>query len=232
MPGRNVRYAGAFGCGIALAAVCGCGGGGYGEKISLPPSEKRVPIESRFAEGKPLYFPKDQTFNVYDAQRTSSGEATAESWARPAGTAMAKAAATAVGTATAEFQIGQVIETRTDTAIDVTAVFDLKYEYTVETDASDLTKPADKLGLKVFIRDSNRNVLKRTVLVDLGTAEGPRHFVGREKPSFDLTLEPGLAYQFVLAGLVEVQGTDASAASGQIDLQAFELELLPRNTHR
>ncbi|MBN2131698.1 MAG: hypothetical protein JW741_19520 [Sedimentisphaerales bacterium] len=232
MRGRSVMYASVLGCGITLAAVCGCGGGGYGEKISLPPSEKRVPIESRFAEGKPLYFPKDQPLNVFDAQRTSSGEATAESWAKPAGTAMAKAAATAVGTAKAEFQIGQVIETRADKAIDVTAVFDLKYEYTVETDPSDLTKPADTLGLKVYISDSNRNVLKRAVLVDLGTAEGPRHFAGREKPSFDLTLEPGLAYQFVVAGLVEVQGTETSAASGQIDLQTFELELLPRNTHR
>ncbi len=232
MPGGNVVRAWALGCGVVLAAVCGCGGGGYGEKISLPPSEKRVPIESRFADGKPLYFPKDQLFNVFDAQRASSGEAAAEAWARPAGTAMAKAAATAVGTAKAEFQVGQVIETRVDAPIDVTAVFDLKYEYMVEADASDLTKPADTLGLKVYIRDSNRNVLKRAVLVDLGTSEGPQHFVGREKPSFDVTLEPGLAYQFVLAGLVRVQGTDSSAASGQIEVQTFELELLPRNTHR
>jgi len=217
---------------VSLAALSGCGGpGGFGESIQLP-QETRVTLQTEFAEGKPIYFPKDRPFNVFDAQRSSTGGATAESWSTEGGTALCEASAESVGTARAEFQLGQVIDTRAEEPLDVTAVFDLNYEYSVKMDAEDTSKPQDKLAVKVYISDSNGQVLKRVLLADLGTATGPGRFAGREKPSFDVTLEPGLAYHFVVAGLVEVEATEKSTASARIDIRSFELELLPRGTHR
>ena len=217
--------------GTAVALLpAGCGGAGsFGEKVRVAP-EKQVTLESPFAQGQPMYFPKDRPFNVTDAQRTSSGGGSAESWAKEAGTALCKASADSPGKATAEFQIGQVLDTRSDKPVDVTAVFDLDYQYSVKSDPDDVTKPEDTLALKVYISDSNRHVLKRTVLTDVQSASAPENFAGRQKPSFDVTLEPGVAYHFVVAGLVEVTGTEKSGASAGIEIRSFELELLPRNT--
>ncbi|UCG16406.1 MAG: hypothetical protein JSV19_14030 [Phycisphaerales bacterium] len=215
-----------------MAALSGCGGaGGFGESVQLP-QETRVTLQAQFAEGKPLYFPKDRPFNVFDAQRSSTGGATAKSWSTEGGTALCEASAESVGTARAEFQLGQVIDTRAEEPLDVTAVFDLNYEYSVKVDAEDTSKPQDKLAVKVYISDSDGHVLKRVLLADLGTATGPKRFSGREKPSFDVTLEPGLVYHFVVAGLVEVEATETSTASARIDIRSLELELLPRATHR
>jgi hypothetical protein len=216
--------------GVLAIYLAGCGGAGsFGESVRVAP-EKRMTLESPFAGGRPMYFPKDRPLNITDAQRSSTGSGAAESWARETGTALCKASADSPGKATAEFQLGQVLDTRSDKPVDVTAVFDLDYQYSVKSDPDDTTKPEDKLALKVYISDSNRHVLKRTILTDLQSASAPDSFAGREKPSFDVTLEPGLAYHFVVAGLVEVSGTEKSGASAGIEIRSFELELLPRNT--
>jgi hypothetical protein len=208
----------------------GCGGNAdFGESVTLP-QEQRTSVQGNFAEGKPLCFPKDRPFNVCDSQRSSSGAGEAESAAAEAGTARCKAEANGVGVAKAEFQIGQVVYIPTEEPIEATIVFDVNCAYTTRTDPNDTTKPEDKLGLKVYIRGSNGHVLKRQMLADLETSKGAETFSGRLAPSFDVTLEPGLAYHVVLAGLVEVSGTEKSTASAEIDIRSLEIELLPRKS--
>jgi hypothetical protein len=126
--------------------------------------------------------------------------------------------------------LGQVLNTRGGKPLPVTVVFDLNYEYAARVEDEGVNKPDDKLALKAYIKDSNGRKPKEVMLVDLTTAAGPEHFSGRENPAFAVTLQPNLAYHLVLAGKVEVTGTDSCGATAAIEVRSLEIELLPRDT--
>lgn len=211
-----------------LGAMFGCSGRGFGESVSLP-QEQHASVVDDFAAGKPLVLPQGGPFNLHDSQRTATAAGRAESSAEPTGRAACHASAEGVGTAATEFQLGHALDNRGPGPLKVTACFAVDYACRVVADPDDRSKPADELGLRVFIRDSNRRLLEGMMLTRVSEATGPRDWTGRESHTFDVVLEPGLAYYFVLAGRVSVTGTAVSGASADIDVRSFDLELIPRN---
>jgi hypothetical protein len=84
-------------------------------------------------------------------------------------------------------------------------------------------------GLKLFIQDSTRHMIHDVMLFERGEQPGPARCTGRETPSFDLTLEPGLAYNLVVAGRVEVAATDGiEAMETRIEVTAMQIEVEAR----
>jgi hypothetical protein len=214
-------------CLLALSIVAGCQNAGFGERVNLP-QEKRVSLLDDFAAGAPLRLPTDSAFNLTDSQRTSDGAGQAESTSDATGKARCSASSDTVGTAEAQFQLGQVLDNRGQGPLQVTARFEVAYKCRVTCDPDDISKTADHLGLRVFVRDSNGLVSHKLSLTDLSPFIGPKKWSGHQTQSFDVTLEPGLAYYFVLAGLTSVTGTEASAASAEIEVESLNIELTPR----
>jgi hypothetical protein len=216
---------------VSLLATCslliGCSQGGFGESVSLP-QEKHASLLDEFAQGKPLALPAEGSFNLADSQRHSAGAGRADANAAESGQAACTASADAVGTAEAEFQLGHVLDNRGTDPLRINATFDVDYRCRVAGDPEDTTKPADYLGLRVFIRDSNRRVSHELTLTEVTSFAGPSEWSGRQAQSFDVTLEPGLAYYFVLAGRTAVAGTEASSASAEIEVRSLTIELTPR----
>ena len=208
--------------------LAGCSGAQFGEAVALS-RETHASLVDDFAAGKPLALPQDLAFNLYDSQRSATAGGRAESTADPAGRAQCQASAEEVGTATAEFQLGHVLDNRGQGPLEVTARFVVDYACRVRCDPQDRSKPADELGLRIFVRDSNKRLLDKHMLTEASEAGGTRDWTGRETHAFDLTLEPGLAYYFVVAGRVSVTGTESSGASARIEVNSFNLELSSRN---
>ena len=214
-------------CVLVGFAVAGCQDAGFGESVSLP-QERRASLVDDFAEGEPLSLPGDTAFNLADSQRTSGGAGQAESSAEASGQARCRASSDGIGTAEAQFQLGHVLDNRGRGPLKVTARFDVDYECRVESDPEDTTKPADHLGLRVFVRDSNGVVSPKLALTTVTPFIGPKQWTGRQSQTFDVTLEPGLAYYFVLAGRTAVTGTETSPASAEINVRSLTIELIPR----
>ncbi|HUU81989.1 MAG TPA: hypothetical protein VM243_00675 [Phycisphaerae bacterium] len=212
---------------VLLPGTFGCSGAEFGESAALPQG-KHASLTDEFAAGRPLALPADMPLNLYDSQRRATAAGRAESSAAPEGRAACRVSADGVGTAAAEFQLGHVLDNRGQGPLKVTARFAVDYACRVEADPDDRSKPDDKLGLRLFIRDSNRRVLQGMMLTEVGQATGPREWSGRESHALDVVLEPGLAYYFVLAGKASVTGTEVSTASAEIDVRSFALELVPR----
>lgn len=208
-------------------ALPGCSDAEFGESVSVP-QERHASLLDDFAAGKPLVLPGEAGFNLADAQRSSTAAGRAESNADPSGSAHCLASADGVGTATAEFQLGQVLDNRGRNPLKVTVRMEVEYECRLESHPADTSKPEDQLGLRVFVRDSDQRIPHRMMLTDAGSLAGPSRWTGRQSPSFDVTLEPGLAYYFVLAGRVAVTGTETSSASARIDVRSLKIELTPR----
>ncbi|MFH0980325.1 MAG: hypothetical protein V2A79_02150 [Planctomycetota bacterium] len=209
---------------MALLAAGGCGGAEFGESIMVP-QERHTAIDDTFGPGQTLRLPAEAPFNVADAQRFSQGKSTAESSATAAGRARCSAQAGADGKAWAEFQLGHVLTNRTDQPIQATVTFNVTYGYRMNAGMSARAATADKCALKIYIMDSNRRVVKRMLLADLDPAKGPVAWTGTQTPAFDLTLEPRLAYHFVVAGRVELAGDEERSPSAEIELQSLDLKI-------
>ncbi len=215
-------------CAMGLVlAVSGCNQQGFGESVTLTRADRGSVVDD-FATGQPLRLPGDAGLNLADSQRSAAGAGKAESSADGTGLARCAASADGVGTATAEFQLGHVLDNRGESALPVTARFDIDYTCRLQTDADDVSKPEDRLALRVFVRDSNKRVHRSMMLTDFTQFTGPREWSGRQSPSFDITMEPGLAYYFVLAGRTSVTGTDATASAAELDVTSMKIELIPR----
>ncbi len=175
---------------LALSVgLAGCSGAQFGEAVALP-REKHASLVDDFAAGKPLAVPQDVTFNLYDSQRSATAGGRADSSADSAGRAQCHASAQGVGTAKAEFQLGHVLDNRGQGPLKATARFAVDYTCHVQSDLQDRSKPADELGLRVFVRDSNKRVLDTHMLTELSAAAGTRDWTGRESHAFDVVLEP------------------------------------------
>jgi hypothetical protein len=121
-----------------------------------------------------------------------------------------------------------VVFSASDEPLEATVAFHIDWAYELKTDPADVSKPDDRLGLKAYVRGSDNRTLKRVMLADLKASSGPEAFSGRQSPAFDVTLQPGLAYHLVVAGLVDVTGTEKSGALAEIEVRSLEIELLPK----
>ena len=211
---------------VSLILACGgCGGaGGYGEGVSIPQTRQQQ-LSGAASESVTLSFPTNAEFNVTEAQRHSTGDGRSESFARPDGTAQCQASIDGKGTAWGEFQVGHIIKNDTTKPIETDIRFDCEYEYAVNAKGNGTFHP-EMIGLKMYIQDSNRHVLKRVPLVSNDSPLGASEQSGQQSPTFHLTMEPGLAYQFILAGRVEVSADDsAQDIEARIEVKSFSIEV-------
>jgi len=207
---------------VAAGLAAGCGGE-FGETVRVAP-ERRTQVDGAQAEQPPIRLPADRPFNLVDARRSSSGGGQSESRADPSGTASCSAAATGGGEAEAEFQLGHVVENRSQQSADLVVRLHVDYACTFDGDRRVRDAAPDGFGLKFFVMDSDKRVYKRVLLAGLSDDLGPESWSAVQRPSFDLRLEPGRAYHLVLAGRVEV-GEGSQPASARIDVNSLKMEL-------
>ena len=213
---------------VTLCVWCGgCGGGGFGESVSVPRQQQTV-VDSGFSPGKSLVLPQGAAFNVADAQRHSSGTGKAESFAKEDGVAGCAASVSGAGEAWAEFQVGHVVFNEGQEAVSAAVLFDCEYEYTISGPQA-ASPVAAAVALKLFIQDSNKTILRKEMLVDRSGKQGADRRSGRGSPSFNITMKPGLAYHLVLAGRVSLTGSDgALPVEAKIDVKKLTVEIQAR----
>ena len=69
-------------------------------------------------------------------------------------------------------------------------------------------------------------MLRQEMLADQEGKQGANRRSGRESPSFNVTMEPGLAYHLVLAGRVEVVAReDLPHVEAQINVRKLTIEI-------
>lgn len=219
--GSTTRY---ISC-ILTACLLGCGDGDhFGESVSLPQTEL-ARSQAAFATGGVLSLPSDRPFNVADTQRHSEGAAHADSHANATGQASCSADATAGGTARAEFQIGHVLTYDGDDTVNAAVTFKINYQCMLsEHPPSGAAQP---IGLKAYIKDSNHRLLAMVMLADGDADRFPDRWSGSQSPSFDITLEPGLAYHLIIAGKVEVSGDATGGPRAELKVDSAEIQITP-----
>ena len=211
---------------MVLGAVSGCQHDGFGESVDLPPAQQ-ASLLAAFASGQPLTLPGDTAFNLADSQRNATAIGQADSIAESTGQARCTAEAKGVGTAEAQFQLGHVLDNRGQEPLAVTARFVVDYQASVQCDQEDVTKPADHLGLRIFIRNSDGGIEAELALTEVSPFVGPKQWSAQQTQAFDVTLQPHLAYYFVLAGRTAVTGTEANPTSAEIEVRSLSVELTP-----
>ena len=207
-----------------LALAGGCGGGGFGESVSVP-RQRQTTIDAGFTPGKHVIVPREVAFNLADAQRNSTGSGRSESFATEEGTAGCSAAVADTGEAWAEFQLGHVVHNNGAEPIEAAVLFDCEYDYRVC--GPNLASPAaEMVALKLYIQDSDKLILRKEMLVDQAGKQGADQHSGRESPSFNITMQPGLAYHLVLAGRVEVVAReDLPPLEARINVKKLTIEI-------
>jgi hypothetical protein len=206
---------------LALAGGCG---DGFGESVSVP-RQRQTAIDAGFRPGKPLVVPREAAFNVADAQRHSTGSGRSESFATEEGTAGCTAAVADTGEAWAEFQLGHVVHNNGAEPIEAAVLFDCEYDYRV-SGPTPVSLNAGMVALKLYIQDSNKLMLRKEMLIDQEGEQGADQRSGRDSPSFNITMQPGLAYHLVLAGRVEVAaGEDLLPLEARIDVKKLTIEM-------
>lgn len=224
MKTNRLRVAVRAGLVAGVMVSAGCSGGGFGESVSVP-HHRRQKLDDEFGAETKLVLPGEQGFNIAGAQRHSTGPASAESFARKTGTAGCSVSSEGEGTAWSEFQLGHVLQHDGTQPREVTVWFDVQYEYEVTSGGTERHDPK-MAGLKVYVRDSNKQMLNKVMLLEQSERLGPHRWSGREAPSFDITMQPGLAYQFVVAGRVEVAGAeDAAPLTARIEVKNLQIEV-------
>jgi len=201
---------------VAAGLVAGCAGsGGYGETVRFT-ARAQSRADEVLSSGERFSVPQDAKFTITETQRRSEGGGSAESTASADGTARCQAALSGKGLASAEFQIGHMLFNGEDKPLPVTVSCDCKFAYEIQRDPA---HAPEMIGLKFYVKDSNRSMLGREVFVapegDLAAARHESH----EAVTFKLTLEPGMAYQMVLAGRVDLNSTgDEPPISASLDV--------------
>ncbi len=210
---------------ILIATLQGCGGGDdFGESVTIPQGH-RDRLSAAFNGGAPVTLPKDRSFNVADTQRHSQGAAAADSTADDSGRASCSADASRGGRAGAEFQIGHVLTHDGNTPLDVAVTFNVEYRCSVRGDAPG--NDAQPIALKAYIKDSNHRMLAKVMLAEGDSDRLPERWSGSQSPSFDLKLEPGLAYHLIVAGSVAVSGDGEHGLRAELEVTRVEIQIAP-----
>jgi hypothetical protein len=215
-----------------LAAASGLAGGcssagGFGESVRFSASAQ-TPIDEVLSRGERLVIPKNMPFAITDAQRQSEGSGASESSAGGDGKAQCRASVEDVGTASAGFQLGHLIFNGEDQPLEVAVTVDCAFAYGTGGNRSDTFAP-ETIGLKFYVKDSNRSVLRKQMLVAPEGVLGATAYNGRERATFEVTLQPQLAYQFILAGHVEVRAKEQpEPLAAHIEVSQCEITVAAR----
>jgi len=209
-----------------VGAVGGCGGQEFA-RVKVAP-EQQLAVNGDLAAGKTLRLPADKALNIHDALRTSSGRAKADSDATETGTAFCSAEARDGGKASAEFQLGACLYNGSGKELIATVTFRIAYEHRAQSTHLAAAETAGKVLLKLFIRDAVGRIVKEQVLASSSSRTGPRSWSGRETQTFDVRLQPDLAYHVVLAGRVQAAAEAQTSARARIDIKKLELEIACR----
>lgn len=210
---------------VTTAVLSGCGGGNdFGFDVSIPQSRHHNIDRPAGAAGSVILAP-DRPFNVIDAQRRSEGLATATSRAAPDGSASCVADASRGGSAVAGFQVGHVVAYHGSAQFDATVVFDVTYA--CELEAYETRYGDAPIRLRAYVMDSNRQVLGQVMLATSDADRLPARWAGSQAPSFHVTFEPGLAYHLIVAGQVEVSGSDTSGPTASLSVTKVDIRVIP-----
>lgn len=224
----NIRII--MGCAFALlsmSTMVGCGGGGFGESVAVP-QEKRTVISGGISPGERVAFPGDKPFAIAESARNSTGRGTAQADATEDGTARCEIKSSGNGSASSEFQLGQVIYNDTDQPLDVSILFDFEYTFEILDEGPESRAP-DTIGLKVFVQDSDQIVLHRRTILEQGDGLTAWKDSGRESPWFNVTLQPRLAYNLVLTGKLAVEPEeDGQPVEAKMNVSGLRIEINAR----
>ena len=215
--------------GIVLTLIlshAGCSSAEFGETINLADGKHHT-LDRGISADQPLSLPAELPFNVVDSQRHSEGTCAADSTASADGRALCKAAGGNGGNGWAEFQLGAVLSNDTGGNLDVTVKFDVGYRFTSSATTPDKPTLA-AYALKVFIQDSSDHMLRKQLLVEADSRQGPQEWSGKESPSFDVTLEANKAYHFILAARTDVTTDEATEASAKINVDSLTITIHPK----
>ncbi len=219
---RSVRRWSEMGLCLIVAIVAGCGGGGFGESVSVPQSERHRLAAGLGGEWS-LRVPADRAFNVTDTQRESEGSARSVSTAESTGVAVCSVDASNGGSGVSQFQIGHVLSYDGSSPAEVMVTFEVAYDCVLERFAPRVG--AKPLGLKAYILDSDRRALAKVMLVEGDPSRLPDRWSGAQSASFDVTFEPGLAYHLIVAGRVEVSGDDTPSPLASLSVRSVGIEV-------
>ena len=207
----------------------GCAEKGLVRDFSIP-ADRRTALDSAEPAEQTLRVPDDTPFNITDkASRQTPGmygTARGESGAEGDGTAFCGATVGNGGSAGATFHLGHCVQNRDEDSLSVEAVFTCEYEITARQSDGPDQATAASYQMELFVNDSDGRLLKR-VPIDSSSADGgPTGGTSRVVKEVYARLEPGRAYNFVLAASVEAK----TGAGGQAELD-IEVKSLHLKTH-
>jgi hypothetical protein len=210
------------------SALMGCSGGGFGESVAVP-QEMRVAISGGLSPGERIAFPDDKPFIIAESARESTGQGVATAQATEEGSANCQIKATGSDKASGEFELGHVIYNDTDKPLDVSVLFDFEYAFEI-LDAGPEGMAPETVGLKVYVKDSDQVVLHRRTILEQGDGLTAWKGAGRESPWFNLTLQPRLAYNLVLAGrLATTAEEDGKPVEAKMSVSGLRIEINARS---
>ncbi len=212
---------------FVTSSMTGCGGGGFGESIAVP-QEKRAIIPGGLSPGERVAFPDDKPFVIAESARISTDQGVATADATEKGNASCEIKSTGSSSASGEFHLGHVIYNDTDKPLDVTVSFDFEYAFEILDDMPESRAP-DTIGLKLFIQDSDKIVLHRRTILEQGDGLTAWKDSGRESPWFNVTLQPRLAYNLVLAGKLAADAEEnGKPVEASMNVSGFRIEINAR----
>ncbi|RJP39718.1 MAG: hypothetical protein C4547_03395 [Phycisphaerales bacterium] len=221
---------------VLLAA--GCSEGDFGESL-LEPRQTAATASAPSVPAGGVHVPAAAPLTVADSSRFSTGDATAESAAQPSGAAHASASLAGIGDGWSEFTLGHVVAAGRAAAQDVGVTFTVDYDYELQAPESNVAaaRLTGQVTFKVVVLDSQRRILRRQVIADAIDDDGSVRNAGREQIEFDLTLAPGRAYHFIIAGRTQmtrqVGNSDAgptdAPASATLRVTSASIDIVPRD---
>jgi hypothetical protein len=202
----------------------GCGGDGkFGETIRHDHQRNVTSISE--TSHTSLRFPTSDGFNVYDAHRSSVGLAVSRSTANSDGTAHCEVDVSKGGSGQAEFQVGEIFSHNASSPQTVRVTIEVSYECSLVNYSSAVGD--QPIGLKVYIKDSNRRMLSKAILAEAGSDQPPTHWTGLDAPTFVVTLEPHTAYHLVVAGRVHLSDEDDARPHASIQVKSVRIDVTP-----
>ena len=171
-----------------------------------------------------LQLPGDRGFNVDDVSRFSKGATDASGRAGADGTASARVELDGEGEAWTEFEVGELLPaSHAGQSRTVEAVFRVHYRAELMPGADQAARFS--LALKAVVLNSAREVLGRQELIEITEDVGARNSESEDVVRFTIELDPELAYQFLVAGRLELSSRPDAPAQASLDLEVISTDL-------
>jgi hypothetical protein len=187
-------------------------------QVSVPPER-----QTRLEPGRSLLLrlPADLPFNHTDAGRESKGDGKADSRAFTDGKGYAHVSVSSNGVASAVFQVGHVLYSTSPEPIDAVVRFDCRFSYDMRC-ADPVKNVPELIELNLLIEDAEQRKLHELVLISQEDRFGAARREGRDAPSFNLRMEPGVSYVLRATGHVRASA-EGDAAPVEVRLELHEL---------